>query len=90
MNAVRQLSPADIERVTLRDQLDIAHQRLDAARLVSVEEYEFWLNRVKELKYQLYGNTMSHVRMSYDDRIQYGGREEEREGASNGAINWEA
>lgn len=87
MNA--RLKPIDEERETLHTQLQIAHEQLDAARRRgNLEEYEHQFNRVKALKYELYGSTIRNTTMSREDREHYGDREEEREGASNGAIDW--
>jgi hypothetical protein len=87
MNA--QVKPIDIERESLRDRLHIAHERLDAARREGLGEYDYWLNRVRELRYELYGSSIKQMTLSLDERAHYGDREEQREGASNGAINWE-
>lgn len=79
MNA--RLKPIDPERDTLHMQLAIAQQKLDQARARIIQEpleYEFQLNRVKELKYALYGNTLSHTTISRDDADHYGPRDEQR------------
>lgn len=90
MNAVRLLSPADLERLELQDQLDIARQKLDAARGKNDAEFAFQLGRVHALTNQLGKTTFRSFAISREDREPYGDRQEEFEGATNGAINWEA
>lgn len=69
--------PLDEERETLYTQLEIAHQRLDAARAAGLGEYDYWLNRVRELRFELYGSTIKQMTLSLEDREHYGDRQEE-------------
>lgn len=89
MNAVRQLSAADIERLEIQDQLDIAKAKLDEYRGKNDAEFLHWLERAHALRGQLGTTTFSSFTISREDREHYSDREEELGGASNGAINWE-
>jgi len=82
------LKPIDIERQTLHDQLQIAHEKLDAARKAGdPDEYGHQLSRVKAIKFELFGSTIRNTTVSREEWEQPD-REEQREGATNGAVDW--
>jgi len=90
VNAVRQLSPADITRLELQDQLDIAKAELDKHRGKDDVQFVYWLERAHALRRELGTTTFKQFAVSREDREHYGDRQEQLEGATNGAINWEA
>lgn len=78
MNAARQLSPADIERLELQDQLDVAQAKLDAARGKDDVEFVFQLSRVHALKRELGERTFRQFTVSREDREHYGDIEDQK------------
>lgn len=93
MNALLKARQSELlqEQDTLHVQLQIAHREREHWMTRNLDEFNHWDSRVRDLQSDLrMRQGQMRAVLEADERAHYGGREEEREGISNGAIRWEA